>query len=105
MAAFLMVEEDLQAAGIPYKDSAGRFFGFHALRHQFISSLAAAGVHPKVTQTLARHSDMRLTMNVYTHMGLVDVAGDLDKPPAGTKAKWEKPIQALGTVSLGVCWH
>jgi hypothetical protein len=28
-------------------------FDFHAIRHQFISSLAAAGVHPKTAQTLA----------------------------------------------------
>ena len=51
-----MLRHDLAAAGIPYEDTAGRVFDFHALRHQFISNLAAAGVHPKEAQTLARHS-------------------------------------------------
>ena len=76
-----MVQADMQAAGMPYQDSAGRVVDFHALRHQFISTLATAGVHPKVAQMLARHSDIRLTMNGYPHLELVDVIGDLDKLP------------------------
>ena len=65
-----------------YRDAAGRVFDFHALRHQFISSLAAAGVHPKVAQTMARHSTITLTMDRYTHVGLLDTAAALDKLPA-----------------------
>jgi integrase len=64
-----------------FRDAAGRFFDFHALRHQFISNLAAAGVHPKVAQSLARHSTITLTMNRYTHLGLHDEAAALDKLP------------------------
>ena len=30
------------------------------------------GIRPKVAQTLARHSDIRLTLNVYTHAELSD---------------------------------
>jgi integrase len=77
-----MVRLDLQAAGIPYQDAAGRFFDFHALRGQFISALAAGGVHPKVAQVLARHSTINLTMDYYTHLDVLDVAGALDKLPA-----------------------
>ena len=40
---------------------------FHANRHTFITYLSRAGVSPKLTQTLARHSTMDLTMNVYNH--------------------------------------
>lgn len=41
----------------------------HALRHSYITSLANAGVAPKVVQLLARHSTIRLTMDRYTHVG------------------------------------
>lgn len=48
-------------------DDAGRYADFHAFRHTFISNLAAAGVHPKTAQALARHSTFALTMDRYTH--------------------------------------
>jgi hypothetical protein len=35
----------------------------YALRHTFISNLAAGGVHPKTAQGLARHSTITLTMD------------------------------------------
>ncbi len=53
-------------------DERGRFVDFHALRHTFISNLAAAGVHPKTFQRLARHSSNTPTMDRYTHL----LAGD-----------------------------
>ena len=76
-----MMKADLEAAGLAYVDDAGRVFDFHALRHQFISNLAAAGVHPKVAQILARHSTITLTMDRYTHFGLFDQAAALDNLP------------------------
>jgi integrase len=84
-----MVRLDLAAAGIPYQDDGGRVFDFHALRGQFISLLAARGVHPKVAQHLARHSAINLTMDYYTHLDVLDVTGALDKLPAlpGQKAE------------------
>ena len=69
-----IIRIDLEAAKIPYTTESG-VFDFHALRHQFISNLAAAGVHPRTAQELARHSDIKLTMNRYTHV----FRGDLDK--------------------------
>jgi integrase len=87
-----MVRLDLAAADIPYQDDDGRFFDFHALRGQFISLLAASGVHPKVAQVLARHSTINLTMEYYTHLDVFDVAGALDKLPriAGQKPGEER---------------
>jgi integrase len=76
-----MVRLDLAAAGVPYLDAEGRVFDFHSLRHQFISNLASAGVHPKVAQTLARHSSIVLTMDRYTHLALSDQTAALDKLP------------------------
>lgn len=60
----------------------GRFFDFHALRHHFVSKIAAAGVLPKVVQSLARHSTITMTMDRYTHLGLLDTSNALDKLPA-----------------------
>ncbi|GAF82713.1 unnamed protein product [marine sediment metagenome] len=72
-----MLRADLAAAGIPYRDEAGRLAGFHILRHTFISNLAAGGVHPKTAQTLARHSTVTLTMDRYTHSVLGDLSDAL----------------------------
>lgn len=58
---------DCEAAAIARVDPSGRVVDFHALRHTFITSLAAAGVHPKTAQMLARHSTITLTMDRYTH--------------------------------------
>jgi integrase len=65
-----ILRKDLKAAGIPYRidtPSGPAVLDFHALRHSFMSALAAAGVGPKEMQELARHSDPRLTLGVYTH--------------------------------------
>src|SRR5262249_5661901 len=69
-----MLRIDLVAAGIPYRDEDGRVADFHSLRHAYITLLERSGVSPKLAQELARHSDIRLTMNVYTHAGLYDLA-------------------------------
>ena len=81
-ASAKMLRKDLAAAGIPYRDEAGRVFDFHALRHQFISNLARAGAHPKEAQALARHSTITLTMDRYTHLGMYDMVAALEKLPA-----------------------
>lgn len=53
----------------------------------FVSNLSRAGIAPKVAQVLARHSDIRLTLGVYTHVELGDqlaAIGSLPGPPTGT---------------------
>jgi integrase len=65
-----MLRVDLAAAKVPYcvEGPGGKEFAdFHALRHTFVSALAAAGTGAKELQTLARHSDPRLTLGLYTH--------------------------------------
>jgi len=57
---------DLKAAGIVEVDPQGRRADFHALRHTFAKNLSRGGVAPRVAMKLMRHSDMRLTTNVYT---------------------------------------
>jgi hypothetical protein len=51
------------------------------LRHQFITNLALGGASPKETQSLARHSSITLTMDWYTHLGIVDLSAALDRLP------------------------
>jgi integrase len=51
-----------------YRDEKGEFADFHCLRHTFITNLSMAKVSPKMAQTLARHSDIALTMKIYTHV-------------------------------------
>jgi len=63
-----MLKADLEAAKIPYVDDAGRYADFHALRHSTGSLLVASGAHPKIVQSIMRHSDINLTMSRYTHI-------------------------------------
>lgn len=67
---------DLARAGLD-KGEADRRVDFHSLRHTFVTRLAEKGVHPKVAQTLARHSTMELTMAYYTDLRLLDLRGAL----------------------------
>jgi integrase len=76
-----MLRIDLEAAGIPYRDEAGRVFDFHGTRHTFISRMAESGIHPKMAQILARHSTFNLTMDFDTHLGIHDQTAALDKLP------------------------
>ena len=62
----VMLKADLADADIPYVVD-GLYFDFHALRHQTGTLLAAGGVHPKVAQSIMRHSDINLTMSRYSH--------------------------------------
>jgi len=77
----VMFKADLAAAGITYRDDAGRVADFHSLRHTFITNLAASGCHPKTAQVLARHSTITLTMDRYTHGVVGDEAAALDRLP------------------------
>ena len=40
----------------------------HVCRHTFCTNMAGAGMDPKVLQYIMGHSEIEVTMNVYTHM-------------------------------------
>jgi integrase len=65
---------DLADAGVDHSEE----FDFHCLRHSFVSLLVKSGGSVKVCQALARHSDLKLTMNIYTHLTVHDVAKGLE---------------------------
>jgi len=62
----LMIKADLARAGIEYKTDEGTAY-FHSLRHVYATALPWAAGNVKTAQSLMRHSDPRLTLNVYTH--------------------------------------
>ncbi len=96
-----MMAPDLQAAGIPYKTADG-VVDLHALRHSFITGLARAGVPPQIAQRLARHSDVRLTLGVYSHLGLVDLAGAIAKLPGLDPAPDRELATGTGNVRVNL---
>ncbi|MFO0848330.1 MAG: site-specific integrase [Gemmataceae bacterium] len=81
----VMLRADLKAASIePVVD--GKVIDVHALRVSFITHLSLGGVPLAVAQKLARHSDPRLTSNVYTSLGLSELYKAVESlpPTAGT---------------------
>lgn len=63
------------------ENAAGEVFDFHALRVQFISNLAIAGVPLTAAQQLADHSTPTLTANIYTRWGPAEMADQVAKLP------------------------
>ena len=51
----------------------------HVCRHTYCSNQAKAGMNPKTLQYLMGHSDIGVTLNVYTHLGLEDAAEELKR--------------------------
>jgi len=78
--ANMLVEDYLRPAAAKagilssHRDENGRIveddprrFGFHNLRHSLASFLIRARTDPKTVQTLLRHSDVKLTLQFYSH--------------------------------------
>ena len=51
----------------------------HVCRHTYCSNMAKSGMNPKTLQYLMGHSDIGVTLNVYTHVGLDDASKELEK--------------------------
>lgn len=51
----------------------------HVCRHTYCSNMAKAGMNPKTLQYLMGHSEIGVTLNTYTHLGLEDAMGELKK--------------------------
>jgi integrase len=72
-----------------YADDQGRVGDFHSLRHTCGTWLAASGAHPKVIQSIMRHSTITLTMDTYGHRLMEQESAalaklpDLSLPPEG----------------------
>jgi integrase len=67
------LHEDMKKAEIERINSAGRRLDFHSLRYTFCALLAKKLPIQEVSR-LMRHSDIRLTANLYLELGLTDIA-------------------------------
>ena len=98
-------DRDLAAAGIPKRDERGRVVDLHALRTTFGTMLSKGGVTPRTAQAAMRHSDIRLTMGVYTDPKLLDIHGAMDALPelslTGTTEDERQAIRLTGTSEVG----
>ncbi len=61
----------------------------HVCRHTYCSNMAKSGMNPKTLQYLMGHSDISVTMNVYTHIGFDDAEEELRKMEEFRKAQDE----------------
>ena len=62
----------------------------HVCRHTYCSNQAKAGMNPKTLQYLMGHSDISVTMNVYTHLGLEDAAAEMARMKVVEEARQEQ---------------
>lgn len=51
----------------------------HVARHTFCSNMAKSGMNPKTLQKIMGHSDIGVTLNVYTHVDFEDVQNEMKK--------------------------
>ncbi len=56
-----MFDQVLQEAGLPH-------LRFHDLRHSAATLLLGMGIHPKVVQEILGHSNISMTMDIYSHV-------------------------------------
>jgi len=80
-----------------YVDAAGRFADFHALRHTTGTLLAASGAHPKIAQSVMRHSSIELTMSRYTHVFAGQESAAVAALPDIVAAPTRQRARATGT--------
>ena len=72
-------DKDLAAAGITKRDDRDRVLDLHSLRTTYITHLRLADVPLDVAKRMARHSDIRLTEDIYTDF---DLLGDAERKAA-----------------------
>jgi integrase len=75
------LQRDLKRAGIPYRDAEGRQADFHSLRYTFCTFLALANVPIRTAMELMRHKDPRLTLQIYTDAGQLDLDEAVSRLP------------------------
>ena len=63
----------------------------HVCRHTYCSNMAKSGMNPKTLQYLMGHSDIGVTLNTYTHLGLEDAVDELKRVEELEKARKEIP--------------
>ena len=73
----------------------------HVCRHTYCSNMAKSGMNPKTLQYLMGHSDIGVTLNTYTHLGLEDATDELKRMEELADAR--KELEEKGKDSTGRC--
>lgn len=71
----------------------------HVCRHTYCSNQAKEGMNPKTLQYLMGHSDISVTMNVYTHINCDDAEEELRRMEEFRKAQAEVDKKSVKAVS------
>lgn len=90
-----VLDKDLEFAGIAKRDERGRVVDVHAFRMTFCSNMAAAGIPLQTAQVAMRHSDPKLTANIYTDIDLLDVRGAMNSLPEITLDKGDNHSESV----------
>jgi integrase len=81
------LRKDLARAGIVFEDEKGRRADLHSLRMTYGTNLTLSGAAPRVVMELMRHSDIKLTMKIYTDAGQLPLADAVLKLPGFSVSK------------------
>jgi len=84
---------------LAYLGEDGLYADFHSNRMRFVTELARSGVLPTQTKELARHADMRTTLNSYTRLGLADKRSGIDALPDAPRRSGEPPEAQEGRLT------
>jgi hypothetical protein len=95
---------DLATAGIPYADERGEYADFHSLRKTFATELAKLRLPLRVAMELMRHSDPKLTTQIYTDAGMLPIWDAVGALPMfnDTQIDTQELVESGQTVSTPV---
>ena len=68
------MRKEIEAAGIPFQDAQGRRADFHSLRGT-LNTRIAGKVDPQMRQKIMRHSGIKLALDSYTDLTLLEKRG------------------------------
>ena len=67
----------------------------HVCRHTYCSNMAKSGMNPKTLQYLMEHSDIGVTLNTYTHLGLQNAKDEMERLKDAQKELDKDKVKAL----------
>ncbi len=90
-------QHDMKVAGVAFKDGQGRAADFHALSRMTPNThMGQRGVGERVRQEFMRHSDLRLTSEVYTDAEQLPTKEAIQALPAFSAGDAQGDAQTLG---------
>lgn len=72
---------DLRRAGVAEKDDKGRRCNFHSLKRRYVVRLIQSGANIDEVRRMARHRDVKTTLNYYTDADLTQLGAVADRLP------------------------